>query len=164
MKGSARLAADRVMTYSWEVERPGQIRFFEDLDKLEAYMRHEGKYILKTDDPELTAVDTVAACRELSTVEWRFRDLKDVIEGRPIFHQRDQRVEAHEWCRSWAYCLGSQGRRDFWRWKLAVSRGERECCRRAVKTATEITGYLEYLCRRGRTGTELPFLADQACS
>lgn len=81
--------------YSWEVEGPGQFRFFEDPDKLEGEMRHEGKYILKTDDAELTAVDSVSAYKELSTVEWGFRDLKDVIEGRPIFHRRDERVEAH---------------------------------------------------------------------
>ncbi len=37
----------------------------------------------------------MSAYKELSTVEWGFRDLKDVIEGRPIFHQRDERVEAH---------------------------------------------------------------------
>jgi transposase len=81
--------------YSWEVEGRGQFRFFEDPDKLDAEMRHEGKYILKTDDAELTAVDAVAAYKELSTVEFGFRDLKDVIEGRPIFHQTDERVEAH---------------------------------------------------------------------
>jgi len=81
--------------YSWEVEGPGRFRFFEDPDKLEAEMRHEGKYILKTDNAELATVDAVAAYKELSTVEWGFRDLKDVIEGRPIFHQRDERVEAH---------------------------------------------------------------------
>ena len=81
--------------YSWEVEGRGQFRFFEDADKLQAEMVHEGKYILKTDDAELTAVDAVSAYKELSTLEWGFRDLKDVIEGRPIFHQRDERVEAH---------------------------------------------------------------------
>jgi len=81
--------------YSWEVEGRGQFRFFEDPGKLQAEMRHEGKYILKTDDAELTAGDAVVAYKELSTVEWGFRDLKDVIEGRPIFHQRDERVEAH---------------------------------------------------------------------
>ena len=37
----------------------------------------------------------MAAYKELSTAEWGFRDLKDVIEGRPIFHQKDERVEAH---------------------------------------------------------------------
>ena len=81
--------------YSWEAPGRGQFRFFEDPNKLDAEMRHEGKYILKTDDAELTAGDAVSAYKELSTVEFGFRDLKDVIEGRPIFHQRDERVEAH---------------------------------------------------------------------
>jgi transposase len=81
--------------YSWEVQGRGQFRFFEDPDKLEAETGHEGKYILKTDDAELAAGGAIAAYKELSTVEWGFRDLKDVIEGRPIFHQRDERVEAH---------------------------------------------------------------------
>lgn len=81
--------------YSWEVEGRGQFRFFEDLHKLQTERRHEGKYILRTDDAELTAVDAVSCYKQLSTVEWGFRDLTDVIEGRPIFHQRDERVEAH---------------------------------------------------------------------
>ena len=42
-------------------------------------MRHEGIYILKTVDPDPAATDAVAAYKELSTVEWGFRDLKDVI-------------------------------------------------------------------------------------
>jgi len=81
--------------YSWEVPGAGQFRFFEDPDKLQAEMRHEGKYILKTDHATITAVEAVSAYKELSTVEWGFRELKDVIEGRPIFHKKDQRVEAH---------------------------------------------------------------------
>ena len=59
--------------YSWEASGRGQFRFFEDPDKLKAEMRHEGKYILKTDDTKLTAVDAVSAYKELSTVEWGFR-------------------------------------------------------------------------------------------
>ena len=35
------------------------------------------------------------AYKELPIVEWGARDLKDVIEGRPIYHQRNQQVEAH---------------------------------------------------------------------
>ncbi|MFQ5352520.1 MAG: IS1634 family transposase [Candidatus Binatia bacterium] len=81
--------------YSWEVPKRGQFRFFEDPGKLEAEMRHEGKYILKTDDAQITAMESVSAYKELTTVEWGFRELKDVIEGRPIFHQKDERVEAH---------------------------------------------------------------------
>ena len=81
--------------YSYEVPGKGQFRFWEDPQRMSAETRHEGKYILKTDDGGITAVESVSAFKELSTVEWGFRELKDVIEGRPIFHKKDERVEAH---------------------------------------------------------------------
>ncbi len=56
---------------------------------------HSAKYILKTDDPAITGGDAVGAYKELATVEAGFRDLKDVIEMRPIYHKRDDRVRAH---------------------------------------------------------------------
>jgi len=81
--------------YSWEVAGPGQFRFYEDAQKLAAEMLHEGKYILKTDDMEITAAEAVACYKELNTVEQGFRDLKDVIDMRPIHHKKDDRIEAH---------------------------------------------------------------------
>ena len=91
--------------YSWEVPGRGQFRFFEDPAKLEAETRHEGKYLLKTDDADLGPVEAVAAYKELSTVESGFRDLKDVIDMRPIYHQRDDRVRAHLFVASLALFL-----------------------------------------------------------
>ncbi len=58
-------------------------------------MLHEGKYILKTDDPTLGPGEAVGAYKELDTVESGFRDLKDVIEMRPVYHQTDDRIKAH---------------------------------------------------------------------
>jgi transposase len=81
--------------YSWQVPGPGQFRFFEDAEKIRAEILHEGKYILKSDDKQLTAAEAVAAYKELSTVEQGFRDLKDVIDMRPIYHKNDDRIEAH---------------------------------------------------------------------
>ena len=81
--------------YSWEVPGRGQFRFFEDPAKLEAETRHEEKYLLKTDDADLGPIEAVAAYKQLSTVESGFRDLKDVIDMRPIYHKRDDRVRAH---------------------------------------------------------------------
>jgi transposase len=91
--------------YSWEVRGRGQFRFFEDPGKLQAETRHEGKYILKTDDADLGPVDAVGAFKELCTVESGFRDLKDVIEMRPIHHQRDERIRAHIFVASLALFL-----------------------------------------------------------
>ena len=81
--------------YSWEVAGPGQFNFYEDQKKLAAERLHEGKYILKTDDRHVTAIEAVTCYKELNTVEQGFRDLKDVIDMRPIYHKSDRRIEAH---------------------------------------------------------------------
>ena len=91
--------------YSWQVSGPGRFDFFEDTEKLNAEMLHEGKYILKTDDPEITATQAVACYKELNTVEQGFRDLKDVIDMRPIHHKTDERVKAHIFVASLALFL-----------------------------------------------------------
>ncbi len=81
--------------YTYEVPGPGQFRFYEDPEKMRAEMLHEGKYILKTDDPTLGPVEAVDAYQELDTVESGFGDLKDVIQMRPVYHQTDDRIKAH---------------------------------------------------------------------
>jgi len=91
--------------YSWTVSGPGQFHFFEDGEKLAAEMLHEGKYILKTEDGDLTAAEAVACYKELNTVEQGFRDLKDVIDMRPIHHKTDRRIEAHIFVASLALFL-----------------------------------------------------------
>jgi len=47
----------------------------------------------------------VACYKELNTVEQGFRDLKDVIDMRPIHHKTDDRVEAHIFVASLALFL-----------------------------------------------------------
>ena len=91
--------------YSWQATGRGQFNFSEDAKKLDAEMLHEGKYILKTDDKQLTTVEAVACYKELNTVEQGFRDLKDVIDMRPIHHKTDERIEAHIFVASLALFL-----------------------------------------------------------
>jgi len=81
--------------YTYEVPGRGQFRFHEDPAKMRSEMLHEGKYILKTDDPTLGPVEAVGAYKELDTVESGFRDLKDCVEMRPVYHQTDDRIKAH---------------------------------------------------------------------
>jgi transposase len=91
--------------YSWKVAGPGRFDFYADQEKLAAEMLHEGKYILKTDDRELTAVEAVCCYKQLNTVEQGFRDLKDVIDMRPVHHKTDERIEAHIFVASLALFL-----------------------------------------------------------
>ena len=91
--------------FSWKVSGPGKFSFFQDKEKLDAEIAREGKYILKTDDPGMSAVEAVACYKELNTVEQGFRDLKDVIDMRPIHHKTDERIEAHIFVASLALFL-----------------------------------------------------------
>jgi len=91
--------------FSWKVPGPGKFSFLPDREKLDAEIAREGKYILKTDDPSITAVEAVACYKQLNTVEQGFRDLKDVIDMRPVYHKTDQRVEAHIFVASLALFL-----------------------------------------------------------
>jgi transposase len=47
----------------------------------------------------------VACYKELNIVEQGFRDLKDVIDMRPIYHKSDERIEAHIFVASLALFL-----------------------------------------------------------
>jgi transposase len=53
---------------------------------------YEGKYVIQTEEQNLSAVDAVLQAGE---VERSFADLKDVLDMRPIYHQADNRVQAH---------------------------------------------------------------------
>jgi hypothetical protein len=91
--------------YRWESAGPGQFRYFEDPVKLAAETRREGKYLLKTDRATITAAEALGCYKQLNTVEQGFRDLKDVIEMRPIYHHKDDRVQAHIFVASLALFL-----------------------------------------------------------
>jgi transposase len=80
--------------YDWAYE-DGVFRFFEHPVHFTREQAYEGKYVIQTEEPHLSAVDAVRLYKELSDVERAFADLKDVLDMRPIYHQTDNRVQAH---------------------------------------------------------------------
>jgi transposase len=67
--------------------------------------RREGRYLLRTN---LTETDPKLLWQyylQLVAVEEAFKNLKDDLQIRPIFHQKEQRVEAHIFVAYLAYCL-----------------------------------------------------------
>jgi transposase len=66
---------------------------------------YEGKYVIQTEEPNLSAVEAVQLYKELSEVERAFANLKDVIELRPIYHRTDPRVVAHIFVAALAFLL-----------------------------------------------------------
>jgi len=51
--------------------------------------------VITTSERDLSVLDAVALYKELSDVEQGFRQLKDVLAMRPIYHQVEHRVKAH---------------------------------------------------------------------
>ena len=104
-------AASRLLTrnhgsryYSWEL-KDGKFRFFEHPTNLEQEKALEGKYLIQTEEKDISPIQAVEVYKELSEVERAFRELKDVIEMRPIFHQKSDRVHAHVFVASLAFLL-----------------------------------------------------------
>jgi transposase len=80
--------------YSWSLER-GTFRYFENTEGLASEHGIEGKYVIATGETALSVSEVVAIYKELSDVERGFRQLKDVLAMRPIYHQIEPRVKAH---------------------------------------------------------------------
>jgi transposase len=80
--------------YGWSYE-DGAFRFFEHPVHFVREQAYEGKYVIQTEEPNLSPVEAVRVYKELSEVERAFASLKDVIEMRPIHHRTAERVQAH---------------------------------------------------------------------
>ena len=66
-----------------------------DRAKIAAEAKLDGKYLLSTSDPHLTAEDVALGYKNLLEAERGFRDLKSTLELRPVFHRLEPRIRAH---------------------------------------------------------------------
>jgi transposase len=71
----------------------GRLRI--DRAKLAAEQRLDGKFLLSTSDPDLSAEDIALGYKNLLEAERGFRDLKTTLELRPVFHRLERRIRAH---------------------------------------------------------------------
>lgn len=74
-------------------------------DKLRQTRQREGRYLLRTNLTEENPAKLWEFYIQLTQVEAAFKDLKDDLSLRPIFHQREKRIEAHVFVAFQAYCL-----------------------------------------------------------
>jgi transposase len=80
--------------FGWEI-RDGAFAFFEEPVHFEREKRLEGRYVIATSEPTLTALDAVAWYKQLTEVERSFRRMKDVLAVRPLYHRVEPRVRGH---------------------------------------------------------------------
>jgi hypothetical protein len=84
--------------------RPGLNRYLRvtpggllrtDAAKAKAEENLDGKYLLRTSDPKLSAEDIALGYKQLLEVERGWRDMKQVIDLRPVCHRKEERTRAH---------------------------------------------------------------------
>jgi hypothetical protein len=55
----------------------------------------DGKYLLRSADPHMSAEDIAAGYKQLLEVERGWRDMKSVLDLRPVYHRLEERIRAH---------------------------------------------------------------------
>jgi Transposase DDE domain len=105
IKDSDRLSRDKRAELRGVISaKPGLNRYLRvtpggllrtDAAKAKAEENLDGKYLLRTADPELSAEDIAAGYKQLLEVERGWRDMKQVIDLRPVYHRKEQRIRAH---------------------------------------------------------------------
>ena len=84
--------------------KPGLNRFLRvtaggllriDQAAIKAEARLDGKYLLRCSDPKLSAEDIAVGYKQLLEVERGWRDMKSVLDLRPVYHRLEDRIRAH---------------------------------------------------------------------
>ena len=97
-------AAERAKLEGTLAGKPGLKRFLRvtpagllrvDKAKIKTEENLDGKYLLRSSDPDLTAEDIALGYKQLLEVERGWRDMKQVIDLRPVYHRREDRIRAH---------------------------------------------------------------------
>jgi transposase len=78
----------------WLRQTPGG-RLVIDRAKLRAEAKLDGKFLLLTSDPDLSAEDIALGYKNLLEAERAFRDPKTTLELRPVWHRLQRRIRAH---------------------------------------------------------------------
>jgi transposase len=71
----------------------GLLRVDKTATKAEANL--DGKYLLRSSDPHLPAEDIALGYKQLLEVERGWRDMKQIIDLRPVYHRLEDRIRAH---------------------------------------------------------------------
>jgi len=110
--GAARQDAGRAaylirltLPQSHEAVTPDTFHFELDRARLRRTRRREGRYLLRTNLTGHDPAQLWTFYTQLTEVEQAFKELKHDLSIRPIYHFREERIEAHIFVAFLAYCL-----------------------------------------------------------
>jgi hypothetical protein len=111
----------------------GGAHFVIDEKKVLDDARYDGKWVLTT-DTGLPAKDVALKYKQLLMVERIFRDMKSVLQTRPIFHKCDETIRGHVFCSFLALVLRKELEKSL---EKAGERFAWEDIKRDIKTLQE---------------------------
>jgi len=62
---------------------------------IKAEQRLDGTWLLRCSDPSLSAEEIALGYKQLWQIERAWRDIKQVIDLRPVYHRKEERIRAH---------------------------------------------------------------------
>jgi hypothetical protein len=92
-KLAARLQAKRGLKRFLRETPGGLLRVDRAAVRAEAHL--DGKFLLRSSDPTLTAEDIALGYKQLLQVERGWRDMKTTLDLRPVHHRKEDRIRAH---------------------------------------------------------------------
>ena len=113
---ACRLHAKPALRKWLRITAGGRLRI--DQAKVRAEERFDGKFLLRTSDPTLSAEDVALGYKQLLEVERGWRDMKSTLDLRPVFHRKEERVRSHVllcWLALLLIRIAENGASDSWR-------------------------------------------------
>ena len=89
----ARLCTKRGLKRFLRTTKNGLLRIDRAAVSAEAHL--DGKFLLRTADPTLTAQDVALGFKQLLEIERGWRDMKTTLDLRPVRHRKEDRIRAH---------------------------------------------------------------------
>jgi len=66
-----------------------------DTARVKAEERLDGKFLIRCGDPKISAGDIALGYKQLLEVERGWRDMRQIIDLRPVYHRLEERIRAH---------------------------------------------------------------------
>jgi transposase len=87
------LAAKRGYKRLLRTTKTGLLRIDHAAVKAEQHL--DGKFLLRSSDPTLSAEDIALGYKQLLQIERAWRDMKTTLDLRPVHHRKEDRIRAH---------------------------------------------------------------------
>jgi hypothetical protein len=98
------------------VTKGGLLRVDRAAVEREAHL--DGKYLVRSSDPDMTADEIALGYKQLLQVERGWRDMKTTLDLRPVYHRKEDRIRAHIvlcWLALLLIRVAENQTRDTWR-------------------------------------------------